>query len=171
MSYAQQLAAERKARLERMQPPKPPASVSLEQYEALEARLRDAQALIAKLEGAISRQRKALEAFADKDRAPLISDVVAVVAKHFNKPKHALVGRGRDLEITRARHVAQYLCRRFGHSLSQIGRAFGRDHTSVLHGSSMMMRRADEPEFQATLDALEAKTIDYAAARAGGPHD
>ena len=169
MSYAEQLAAERKARLARMQSTvKPgPAMVPAEEYDILEGKFFKAQALIAELEEMLAKQRAALKAFADKDSAPTIPDVVAVVAKHFNVPKSAPVGRGRGLEITQVRHIAQYICRRFGYSLHQIGRAFGRDHTTVLHGSSQVMRRTGEPEYDAFIESLEAKVVDYAAERAG----
>ncbi|PJK29309.1 helix-turn-helix domain-containing protein [Minwuia thermotolerans] len=47
----------------------------------------------------------------------------------------AMMSEARNRETSQARHIAAYLIyRRLGKSSSQIGRFFGRDHTSILHG-------------------------------------
>lgn len=47
----------------------------------------------------------------------------------------ALIGRSRSASLVRARHVAMYVAREtLGASYPEIGRAFRRDHTSVMHG-------------------------------------
>lgn len=63
------------------------------------------------------------------------SEIVAAVAYEHGISIEAIVGKRRDLSVVRARHAAMaavYL-NRPDMSLPQIGRIFGRDHTSCLH--------------------------------------
>jgi chromosomal replication initiator protein len=56
------------------------------------------------------------------------------VASHFNMCPDLLVGKGRKRKIARPRQIAMALTREItGKSLPEIGRDFGRDHTTVLH--------------------------------------
>ncbi len=64
-----------------------------------------------------------------------MQDVSEVVADHFGVSLEVLIGRCRDWEICAVRHIAFGLARELtGQSLPQIGRYFGRDHTTVLSG-------------------------------------
>jgi chromosomal replication initiator protein len=63
-----------------------------------------------------------------------IVDIQRAVAAHYYLSTDDLEGRRRRRTIVLARHVAMYLCRELTEaSLSEIGEAFHRDHTTVLH--------------------------------------
>jgi chromosomal replication initiator protein len=64
----------------------------------------------------------------------LIRDIIAVVADVFAVDPADVTGSCRRPEFVKPRHVAMYLAREAGErSLPEIGRAFNRDHTSVLY--------------------------------------
>ena len=66
---------------------------------------------------------------------PTIREVQRATAAIFGVPLAAMTERGNTRDITRARHAAMYLARRLtGKSTTVIGRAFERDHTTVLNG-------------------------------------
>ena len=55
-----------------------------------------------------------------------------------------------------ARQTAMYLAHvHFGISLSQVGRTFGRDRTTVAHACARVEDRRDDPAFERTLSCLE----------------
>jgi chromosomal replication initiator protein len=57
-----------------------------------------------------------------------------VVAEGFGLRRDDLIARCRTKEVASPRQVAMYLARELtGVSLPQIGRAFNRDHATVLH--------------------------------------
>jgi chromosomal replication initiator protein len=65
-----------------------------------------------------------------------------VVAKRFDLTRGQLLGRRRLPRVVLARHIAMLLCLEMLHaSLPQVGRWFGRHHTSILHGRDVMRRR------------------------------
>lgn len=49
-------------------------------------------------------------------------------------PKADIMGQSRVAHIARARHLAYAKAREYGVSFAAIGRGFGRDHTTVMHG-------------------------------------
>lgn len=60
--------------------------------------------------------------------------IVSAVAETFNVLPKDILSRSRRRRFTLPRHVAMWLCLRSGkRSTTQIGRLFGRDHTSVMH--------------------------------------
>jgi chromosomal replication initiator protein len=60
--------------------------------------------------------------------------IVSACAQHFGLPTSVLLGRSRTRPLVMARHLAMYLCRELTDlSLVEIGRAFGRDHTTVMY--------------------------------------
>ena len=60
--------------------------------------------------------------------------IVTVCAAHFGIPASVLLGRSRTRPLVIARHVAMYLCRELTDlSLVEIGKSFGRDHTTVMY--------------------------------------
>lgn len=71
----------------------------------------------------------------------LVETAVDACAKHFGVKPEDVMGRQRYPEIVAARHTAWALLRRRGMGLSQIARAFGVDHTSVLHGAEQGEKR------------------------------
>jgi hypothetical protein len=64
-----------------------------------------------------------------------------------------------------ARQIAMYLAHvGFGLSMAEIGRAFGRDRTTVLHACHLIEDRRDEVRFDQQLDHLEQAAIALRAA-------
>lgn len=56
-----------------------------------------------------------------------------------------------------ARQTAMYLAHvHFGLSLSQVGRTFGRDRTTVAHACARVEDSRDDPKFDGLLDCLES---------------
>ncbi len=84
-----------------------------------------------------------------------VNDAVAMV---YRIEKHLLghPTRGRS-RIAFARQVAMYLAHvTFGLTLTTVGRAFGRDRTTVSHACALVEDARDNPEFDRTLELLEA---------------
>ena len=58
--------------------------------------------------------------------------------------------------VALARQIAMYLAHVVGEiRLSEIGRIFGRDRTTVAHACKLVEDRRDDPKFNRTLDLLE----------------
>ena len=74
--------------------------------------------------------------------APTVPQIIAAVAAHTGHTSTALTGKTRHAPVVRARHLAMWLARQLRPemSLPTIGRAFKRDHTTVLLG----IRRYEE---------------------------
>lgn len=61
--------------------------------------------------------------------------IIGIVAEKYGMQASDITGKRRSQDIALARQVAMYLCREMTElSTPAIGRAFGRDHTTVLHG-------------------------------------
>lgn len=108
-----------------------------------------------------------LEGQADRPISLSIRQVVRAVSLHFNIPDRVLLGDARARHIVLARHVAMHLCHAVhGHSLSRIGRAFGRDHTSVLHATRRIAALLPtDPTLAAQVDALAEALSDPTVAQ------
>ncbi len=90
------------------------------------------------------------------------------MARAFELSRAELLSRTRKQRVARARQVAMYLCRdfarnpaegRFGEgawaSFPRIGRAFERDHSSVIHAYRVVaQRRITDSEFAHLVDDL-----------------
>ena len=70
-----------------------------------------------------------------ESRALDIETIAKVCAQYFNVPLADLKSKSRSQEITKARHIAMYLCRKvLAAKQQEIGLYFGgRDHSSVIH--------------------------------------
>jgi len=66
-------------------------------------------------------------------REKSLSDIGLVALKH-GLTRHDILGRVKTTHICRARHEAFYTFRRRGWSYAEIGRLFGRDHSTIIHG-------------------------------------
>lgn len=81
-------------------------------------------------------------AFAKEQLGPILAGqrtgltlerIVAAVAAYFDLRPAQVLGKGRQRQLSRARQLAMYLGRtHLNLSLPELGRAFGRDHTTVL---------------------------------------
>jgi chromosomal replication initiator protein len=68
--------------------------------------------------------------------------IQTIVAAQFDLTRGQLLGRRRLPRFVMARHVAMLLCLEMLHaSLPQVGRWFGRDHSTVLHARERMRRK------------------------------
>lgn len=64
---------------------------------------------------------------------PTMQEIVRACAEHFSLPTSRIRGNSAIGSIIRARHVAMFLCRVDARrSYTEIGRFFGRDHTTVM---------------------------------------
>lgn len=79
--------------------------------------------------------------------------IIGIVATHYNFAPAMLQAPERTRDVATARHVAMWLCRQLtGVSLMAIGRAFQRDHGTVLQAIRNVVNRVDtEPVFAAEL--------------------
>ncbi len=63
--------------------------------------------------------------------------IVEVVAAHFGVPVEDIMGRGKPRQVALARRTAMYLVRRImGRSYPEIGKFFGRHHSTVMYADS-----------------------------------
>lgn len=60
-------------------------------------------------------------------------NVCARVARDYGCAAHDILGDRRFKSVAEARQVAMFICLGAGFGLSEVGRAFGRDHTTVIH--------------------------------------
>lgn len=84
---------------------------------------------------------------------------------------HGAMRRDRRRLACHARQIAMYVCHVVLRlSLSQIGRAFGRDRTTVGHACHVVEDRRDDPAFEAFVSALERVARRLVEPPAGGIH-
>jgi len=70
--------------------------------------------------------------------------IVKVVADHFRVPAGEVLGKKRYASLVLCRSVCMYLVRqKFKYSLPEIGKAFDRDHTSVLQALRKIEQRME----------------------------
>ena len=82
-----------------------------------------------------------------------VGHIIDVIAAAFNLDGETLKGKRRVARVNHARQVAMFLAREMTESsLPQIGDAFGRSHTTVLHGCNKI-------ESEIKLDALLASRV------------
>jgi chromosomal replication initiator protein len=102
--------------------------------------------------------QEALRAF-EVPRAAITPELVrATVSQARGLPPRALTSQRRTREITIARQLAMYLCRKYcGLPLSEIAQRFGRrDHSTVLHAcETVEAKRAADPAFNTEVQQLE----------------
>ncbi len=89
-------------------------------------------------------------------RPRTIQEIMARVARAYGLETDDLRSRSRRRRIVRPRQFAMYICRRSTEaSLKDIGRAFNRDHTSVMYAIDVVERRAlERPQLRYELEAL-----------------
>jgi len=96
--------------------------------------------------------------------------VVQVIAEEEGLRPSDLMARTRGLApIAAARQTAMYLCHvAVGRSLTDVGRFFGRDRTTVAHACRMIEDRRDDTAVDLRLEALERKCLGGDEMRIGG---
>lgn len=90
--------------------------------------------------------------------SPRIADIQASVCRHFTLSRDELLSRARDQRVARPRLIAMHLTRRLTiKSFPQIGRAFQRDHSSVIYADNEIKRlRKVDPELNDDIVAIVA---------------
>lgn len=98
----------------------------------------------------------ALSAVELPGRARSLDEIMAETARAYGVRKDDLSARSRKQSFVRPRQVAMYLARRYTDaSLAEIGRAFSRDHTSVMYAIDVVERRiVEKPQLRYELEAL-----------------
>lgn len=79
----------------------------------------------------------------DFDETSPIWQLAELIARGFKTTPYHLLGTTRRTEVTDARHVMWWVLRARGMSLPEIGRAVGRDHTTILRGCQKVDARDD----------------------------
>lgn len=103
----------------------------------------------------------ALPGFDSHRRQPhaKVADIQRETAAFFRVPMNDLLSARRFDNVCKARHVAMYLARHHTpQSLPAIGRAFHRDHTTVIHALKEIEKRiGEDPAFAARVAELERR--------------
>ena len=86
-----------------------------------------------------------------------IRDIIALTAINFDLDAHELVSERNTRNVSYARQVAMFVCRQAtGASLPTIGKAFSRDHTTVLYAVEKIEAEVRaEPRTRALVEALK----------------
>jgi chromosomal replication initiator protein len=107
---------------------------------------------------------QALAAVELPGRARSLEEIMAETARAYGVGKDDLRARSRKQSLVRPRQIAMYLARRYTEaSLAEIGRAFSRDHTSVMYAIDVVERRiVEKPQLRYELEALAQRV-------SGGP--
>jgi len=94
-----------------------------------------------------------------KPQVPRVSfdEILTAVCGHFSVRPIDLRSKRRSKNVVVPRQLAMYLCRRLmSVSFPHIGELFGRDHSTVIHATTVTERRIKEDAaFQATVERLE----------------
>jgi chromosomal replication initiator protein len=102
---------------------------------------------------------QALDAVDMPGRARSLDEISRETARAYGLEPDALRSRSRKQIYVRPRQIAMYLARRYTDaSLADIGRAFERDHTSVMYAIDAVERRiVERPQLRYELEALAAR--------------
>lgn len=74
-----------------------------------------------------------------------VRQIAAEVCSHTGNSVHAVMGRSRVPHVCRVRELICYIAHQRGLTLSQIGRALRRDHSTIKHAiENEVRRRAEE---------------------------
>ncbi len=81
--------------------------------------------------------------------------IINIVADKYGMEPADLTGKRRSQEIALARQVAMYICREMTDlSTTAIGKAFGRDHTTVLHGCEKIESGMEDYGFKKRVEEI-----------------
>jgi chromosomal replication initiation ATPase DnaA len=85
--------------------------------------------------------------------------IIRVVAEHYGFTREQLLAKSRKPDRAQPRQLAMLLCRIMtGDSYPTLGRAFGRDHSSVMHGCAVIEEELKEClVLQAAVRAIKAR--------------
>ena len=94
-----------------------------------------------------------------RTRLTSVDDIQRAVCHHFHLRAADLLSKDRHKTTAFARHVAMYLCKqRLSVSFPELGRAFGKDHTTVISAvRKVEALRETDPHVRAHLEAIEKR--------------
>jgi len=95
-------------------------------------------------------------------RITSVGDILTSVADYYAVPEKAITAQNRSKEVTKARHVAAYLCKELTEcSLSEIGYKLGkRTHATVLHSISLIKEQMEfDPVLRQQISQIEAAVL------------
>jgi len=89
----------------------------------------------------------------------VIEALIGAIERELCLAPGILQSRARDQHVGFVRHVAFYLCRKINRaSFPVIGKHFGRDHTTVIHGYRLITHRMErETGFRRFVEKLEGQ--------------
>lgn len=98
------------------------------------------------------------ESEAPEPKRPRIEQIQMAVAHHYGVSRTDILSARRPANIVRPRQVAMFLAKELTlRSLPEIGRKFGRDHTTALHAIRKIKRLVSQDfQLSATVDAIKA---------------
>lgn len=81
------------------------------------------------------------------DGCPECAAIIKATCQHFGVSVDEILGSQRAARLVIPRQLAMFICARYsGKSLPQIGRAFNRDHTTILYARNQVAERMiDDP--------------------------
>jgi len=83
------------------------------------------------------------------------------VATHYGYTLEELLGPRRNRTLAKARHVAMLLARQQGLSYPELGRAFRRDHSTVISGVRSVRRRLlAEPQLRREVRGITGHEVE-----------
>lgn len=99
------------------------------------------------------------------ERRAACGRVVAIVAAARGVEARALFRRTRsELRIAAARQLAMYLCHTLlGLSMTEVGRYFGRDRTTVAHACALIEDSRDDRRIDVDIEMLENRIMGFTA--------
>lgn len=102
---------------------------------------------------------QALRAVEVPGRRRSLDEIMQIAARASGVTVADLQSPSRRRRVVRPRQLAMYLARRFTDaSLAEIGRAFGRDHSSVIYALDQVERRSlEQPQFRYELEAIAGR--------------
>ncbi len=89
-----------------------------------------------------------------------VDTIIQVVGEHFTVPVSDILGKKRNKEIVTPRQIAMYLAREMASmSYPDIGRAFARDYTTVIHSYEKIKAEIKrDPTLKNTISDIRSKT-------------
>ncbi len=95
----------------------------------------------------------------DTRRALTLPYIVSIVAEHYTIPSTMIFSKNKEANIAYPRHIAIYLCKKYlSMSYVEIGKAFNRDHSTVMASFRKVEKDIKEdPNTASTIDLLVKK--------------
>jgi len=152
MSLVESMHAEHKARLARMNGPKPalPTPDAAREISALRKVVETMGAQVKALTEQLSSHAEVISKYLIKetDEKPRFSDIMDCVCVYYKVSHSDVISSRRTGELIVPRQMISYLGRHLtGMSFPQMGRRLGgRDHTTILHAADRMLQMLQKDE-------------------------